>query len=166
MTNTKIGEKRNKKIREIHAGVPLDQYVRDLNKGKILQYETREIDLTKYDNDDLKLELQHCSFKVKQLIKNGIPTWYVSCEKCTEDNEKEIFWASGQEDCAIKPSTIARHAERHHGRVQKPSRSRKRQNQADSTQGPRKKFRKEEVSAFDKKKIWEANVRVITSGKF
>ena len=108
MTNTKIGEKRNKKIREIHAGVPLDQYVKDVNKGKILQYETKEIDLTKYDNDDLKLELQHCSFKVKQLIKNGIPTWYVSCEKCTEDNEKEIFWASGQEDCAIKPSTIAK----------------------------------------------------------
>ena len=165
MTNTNIGQKRNKKIREINAGIALVDYVDEINKGKILQFETKEVDLHKYNNPDLKIELEHKEFKVKQLIKNNIPTWFVSCDLCKEENQKEIFFASGQEDCAIKPSTIARHAERHHGRLPPQNKSRKRRNRGGS-QEPRKKLRKEDVSSFDKKQIWNANVRVITSGKF
>ena len=76
MTNTNKGLKRNKKIREINAGVPLVDYVADINSGKIKEYETEEIDLTKYNHPDLKTELEHCQFKLKQLKKNGRTTWY------------------------------------------------------------------------------------------
>ena len=76
MTNTNVGLKRNKKIREINAGVPLIEYVADINSGKTKEYETKEIDLGKYKHPDLKTELEHCQFKLKQLIKNGKPTWY------------------------------------------------------------------------------------------
>ena len=76
MTNPKIGLKRNKKIRDINAGVPLTEYVADINSGKIKEYETKEINLGKYNHPELKTELEHCQFKLKQLYKNGKPTWY------------------------------------------------------------------------------------------
>ena len=79
MTNPVIGAKRNKKIREINAGIPLTEYVADINSGKINEYETKEVDLEKYNQPDLKIELEHCEFKVKQLIKNEKPTWYGEC---------------------------------------------------------------------------------------
>ena len=76
MTNTNIGLKRNKKIREINAGILLTDFVADINSGKIKEYETQEIDLGKYNHPDLKTELEHCQFKLKQLFKNGKATWY------------------------------------------------------------------------------------------
>ena len=89
----------------------------------------------------------------------------VSCDHCQDENGKQIFFASGQEDCAIKPSTIARHAQRHHGRLPSQPRSRKRRNGTEKIPGPRKRLRKEAISAYDKKVIWDANIRVITSGE-
>ena len=76
MTNTNVGSKRSQKIREINAGVPLTDFVADINSGKIKEYETQEIDLGKYNHPELKIELEHCQFKIKQLLKNGKPTWY------------------------------------------------------------------------------------------
>ena len=76
MTNTKIGNKRNKKIRDINAGIPLLEYVEGINSGKITDFEVKEVDLNKFNNPDLKAEREHQDFKVEQLYKNGIPTWY------------------------------------------------------------------------------------------
>ena len=76
MKNTNVGLKRSQKIREINAGVPLTDFVADINSGKIKEYETQEIDLGKYNHPELKIELEHCQFKIKQLLKNGKPTWY------------------------------------------------------------------------------------------
>ena len=76
MTNTKIGNKRNKKIRDINAGVPLLEYVEGINSGKIKEFETKEVDLNKINNPDLKVEREHQDFKIEQLHKNGIPTWF------------------------------------------------------------------------------------------
>ena len=76
MTNTKIGNKRNKKIRDINAGIPLLEYVEGINSGKITDFEVKEVDLNKFNNPDLKAEREHQDFKVEQLYKNGIATWY------------------------------------------------------------------------------------------
>ena len=69
MTNTKIGNKRNKKIRDINAGVPLLEYVEGINSGKIKEFETKEVDLNKINNPDLKIEREHQDFKIEQLHK-------------------------------------------------------------------------------------------------
>ena len=77
MTNSAIGNKRNKKIRDINEGVTLKDYVSAINSAKIQNFETKEVNLDKFtDCEELKLERQHCDFKVNQLIKNGILTWF------------------------------------------------------------------------------------------
>ena len=76
MTNTKIGNKRNKKIRDINAGVPLLEYVDGINSEKIKEFEVKEVDLNKFNNAELKAEREHRDFKIEQLYKNGIPTWF------------------------------------------------------------------------------------------
>ena len=77
MTNTTIGNKRNKKIRDINDGVTLKDYVTAINSEKITNFETKEVNLDKYtDCQELKREREHCDFKVQQLIKNGISTWF------------------------------------------------------------------------------------------
>ena len=80
MSNQNIGERRSRKLREINAGTSLLNYVEKINSGEIEDFETTEVDLNQWNvgvnADDLKAEIQHCNFKIKQLIKNGRKTWY------------------------------------------------------------------------------------------
>ena len=84
MTNTTIGNKRNKKIRDINAGISLRDYVNGINSEKVTEFETREVNLNKFTEcQELTLERQHQDFKVHQLVKNGIPTWFGKLNKNT-----------------------------------------------------------------------------------
>ena len=76
------------------------------------------------------------------------------------------FFAIGQEDCMVKTTTIARHAQRHHGRIERIRRPRKRQREDDDEdQQPRRKLKKASVTEYYKRKIRDQNLLILSSGQ-
>ena len=93
------------------------------------------------------------------LLKNNS----ASCSTCDEKKGLRSFFAVGQEDCCIKGSTLARHAERHHGRIEREERpSKRRRNNTDVTQ---RKLKKTTICDAAKKAIWNQNIRMLSSGE-
>ena len=78
MSEKRIGDRRARKLRELNADITLLDYVEKINAGDIKDFETSEIDLNQYVvvNANLKPEVEHCEFKILQLVKNGRKTWY------------------------------------------------------------------------------------------
>jgi len=78
MSNKRIGDRRARKLRELNAEITLIEYVEKINAGDIKDFETTEVDLNQcvIVNQNLKLEVEHCNFKILQLVKNGRKTWY------------------------------------------------------------------------------------------
>ena len=78
---SKIGERKAKKQREIDRDITLNDYIDKLNNEEITNYETFEVDMTKFGKNTevenlLKVEQDHALFKIRQLKKNGHLTHY------------------------------------------------------------------------------------------
>jgi len=102
------------------------------------------------------------SFKVSRvpilIVFSGSCTW------CTEQNGHCELFAIGQEDCPVKASTILRHCERKHNRVQKEVRPRKKRKHNDGN-GRSAKYRNVSLSQEVKMKIRDANLGILCKGQ-
>lgn len=74
----KTTERKQKKQREINHGISLVDYVTKINKGEITNHELIDVDMRKLavSHEDVKIELDHKHFQIKQLKKNGHLTHY------------------------------------------------------------------------------------------
>ena len=78
---SKIGERKAKKKREIDRDITLNDYIDQINNGEITNFEIFEIDMTKLGKNTevenlMKIEQDHAIFKIRQLKKNGHLTHY------------------------------------------------------------------------------------------
>ena len=83
---TKIGERRAKRKREIDRDITLNDYIEKINNREILDYETVEIEVKKLGKNTeienlLKVELEHANFQIRQLKKNGHLTHFGKFDK-------------------------------------------------------------------------------------
>ena len=75
-----------------------------------------------------------------------------------------MFFAIGQADCPVKASTILRHAERKHGRVERPRKPRKARSD-DEDEPQRKKLKKVALSDAAKQRIRDRNIEILADGQ-
>ena len=75
---TRITERKQKKQREINRVITLGDYVSQINKGEITDHELVDIDMKNLakNNPEVKVELDHAHFQIRQLKKNGHLTHY------------------------------------------------------------------------------------------
>ena len=80
---TKIGERKQKKQREINREISLVDYVEKINKNEITNYDTVDVDIAKLakNNTEVRVEYDHAKFQIRQLKKNGHLTHYGKCQQ-------------------------------------------------------------------------------------
>lgn len=81
---TKIGERKKQRKREIDKDITLNNYVEKINAGEITEFEAVDIDMKKLGKNTefenmLKVELDHAPFQIRQLKKNGHLTHFGKC---------------------------------------------------------------------------------------